>query len=371
MSNNERRTKLGRGRAILFITLAVVVVIFALRFLQVSGREPVASIGSVQQAEGKPVEVIAAAVGDLESWTNLAGTVEGSFQYPIISTNSITVVAVTKREGTPVKAGDVVIRLEKTASNPMLYSYNRSLAIYQDAIADLDRMRNLYQEGAVSKQALDKAELAVEVAKSDLANARGSTDLAATHAGVVTSVLVKEGQMAEAYRPLAWVARTDSVRVSFKAGSRQAMALRAGQKARWESHATGEKVMGHISKLDLAADPQSHLVNGEILFPNPGQKLMPGVLVSFRVLTGERSGVVKIPTDCLREKGGAYSVFVAEPGSNGKMTARLRDVTPGLRTTDEVEILQGLAAGDRVVEFGQALIADGDLLKVVRGREVK
>jgi membrane fusion protein (multidrug efflux system) len=369
MMNEARKTKRGRGRMILWIVVAVVVAVFAIRFWRLSQRETFASIRSVQASDGKPVEIVTAALGDIEVWTTLAGTVEGSFQYPVISTNSIRVIEVVKEEGDRVNAGDVIVRLEKTAPNPMLHSYNRSKALYEDALADARRMRKLYDEGAVSKQALDKAELALRVAKSDLVNARESTNLVASHAGIVTSIDVEEGEMASAHRPLAWVARTDSVKIVFEAGSRQAIALRVGQKAVWHSRGTGDSGEGTISKLDLAADPETHLLEGEAFFPNPGRKLIPGLLVSFRVRTGERRGITKIPVDCLMQVDDHYAVFVVEPGEDGKNYARLRSVETGLRSSDEVEVLSGVAEGERVVEFGKTRIDNGDLVKVIGGGE--
>jgi RND family efflux transporter MFP subunit len=357
----------GRGRTILWIAIAVAVALFALRFWKVSSRESYASISTIQETEGKPVEVAVASSGDLESWTTLAGTVEGSFQYPVVSTNSIAVVDVLKKVGDRVKAGEILIRLQETSPNPLLLSYPRSLAVYQDALADLERMRNLYNDGAISKQALDKTELALEVAKANLADARGSTDLAATHAGVVTSVVIKKGEIASAYAPLMWVARTDSVRVSFEAGSSQASALATGEEAAWGSRTNGGSGKGIVTKLDIAADPESHLVRGEALFANPGRTLIPGVVVSFNVLTGNRRGALKIPTDCLIEHEGAYRVFVVESGEGSALVAKLRPVETGLMTTDEVEITSGLATGDRVVEFGQTLLSDGDRVRIVRG----
>jgi RND family efflux transporter MFP subunit len=364
-------TNRGRGKRILWIAIAVVVVLFALRFLQLSRRESYASIAAIQEEEGKPVEVVTAMTDDLESWTMLAGTVEGSIQYPVVSTNSITVVGVLKKEGDRVKPGDVLIRLETTAPNPMLYSYDRSLAVYQDALADLERMKNLYAEGAVSKQALEKAELALEVAKTDLGNATGSTQLTATHAGVITSVRIKEGEMASAYTPLMWVARTDSVRVSFEAGSRQAMALRRGQKAVWRSVSNGDSGTGVISRVDLAADPRNHLVRGEAVFPNPEGKLMPGVLLSFDVLSAARRDVVTIPTNCLIQHGDAWSVFAVEQADSARFVARMRKVEPGLMTTDRAEIRAGVNAGDRIVLFGQSNLENGDRVKIVRGGEAR
>jgi RND family efflux transporter MFP subunit len=323
---SEKR-KRGRGRAILLIVIIAIVAVFAIRFWQRSRTESYASIRSVQESEGKPVEVVTAVVGDLEVWSTLAGTVEGSVQYPVISTNAIRVIEVVKREGDRVGRGDVIIRLEKTAPNPMLHSYNRSKALYDDAMADVQRMRALYEEGAVSKQALDKAELALEVAKTDLVNARASTNLVATHAGIVTAVKIEEGEMAEAHKPLAWIARTDSVKIVFEAGSRQAMALRVGQRAVWYSRSTGVSGEGYIRELDLAADPETHLLEGEACFPNPDRMLIPGILVSFRVRTG------------------------------------------GLMTSDEVEIISGIADGELVVQFGKTRITDGDIVKIISGGE--
>ena len=367
--SKTHKPKRSRGKVILWVAIIVVVAVFAYRFWRVSRTESFASIRSVQESEGKPVEVVRAEIGDLESWTTLAGTVEGSFQYPVISTNTIRVIEVARREGDRVKAGDVIIRLEKTAPNPMLHSYNRSKAVYEDALADAQRMRKLYDEGAVSKQALDKAELALKVTKSDLANARESTNLVATHAGVVTAVNVEEGEMAQAQSPLAWVARTDSVKIVFEAGSRQAIALSVGQKAEWRSRGTGDSGEGFISTLDLSADPESHLLGGEAVFPNPGGKLIPGLLVSFQVRTGERGGIVKIPVDCLMQMNQHYEVFVIEPDDGGKHYARLRTVEAGLGTTDEVEIVSGVAAGEYVVTFGKTRIDDGDLVKIISGGE--
>jgi membrane fusion protein (multidrug efflux system) len=175
--------------------------------------------------------------------------------------------------------------------------------------------------------------------------------------------------MANAYAPLAWIARTDTVKILFEAGSRQALALAVGQRAVWQTRGTGDSGEGAISKLDLSADPESHLLSGEAVFPNPEGKLIPGLLVSFRVMTGERSGVVKIPVGCLMETREGFSVYVVERGREDANVVRLKRVETGLRTSDEVEITSGIEAGERVVEFGQSRLGDGDRVKIVSGGE--
>ena len=367
MSNGN--TKKGRGRLILIMVLVAFVAAFAIRFAVLGKQDVVANIRSIQESEGIPVEAVLADTGDLEVWNTMAGTVEGIVQYPIVSTNSIQVMDVLRREGDHVNKGDVIVRLEKTSPNPMLLSYARSKALYDDALSDVRRMRVLYEEGAISEQHLEKAEMGLKIAESDLLNARAGTDLAADREGIVTSVTVNPGDMADNGEPVAWVARTDTVIVKFTAGSRQAMVLDKGQRAVWFSSETGERGEGVISRLDLSADPDTRLLAGEAMFANPSDRLLPGLLVSFGVLTGERRGIVKIPVGCLIQNNGDFSVYVVEDDGTGKKSSKLRTVEPGLRTSDEVEILSGLAAGEAVVLFGQTRIEDGSLVKVINDGE--
>jgi len=367
MSNGN--TKKGRGRLTVILILVAVIVAFAIRFAVLGKKDSVASIRSIQQSEGIPVEAVVAETGDLEVWNTMAGTVEGIVQYPVVSTNSIQVMDVLRREGDHVNRGDIIIRLEKTSPNPMLHSYARSKALYDDALSDVRRMRVLYKEGAISAQQLEKAEMGLKIAESDLINARAGTDLVADREGIVTSVTVSPGDMADNGKPVAWVARTDTIIVKFTAGSRQAMVLEKGQRASWFSSETGESGEGVISRLDLSADPETRLLAGEAVFANPSGRLMPGLLVSFRVLTGERRGVVKIPIGSLTQLNGDFSVYVIEDDGTGKKTSKFRMVKPGLRTSDEVEIMNGLDRGESVVLFGQTRIEDGSLVKVISGGE--
>ncbi|MBN2069928.1 MAG: efflux RND transporter periplasmic adaptor subunit [Candidatus Krumholzibacteriota bacterium] len=364
-----KRKKVSYGRYLVIVAFLIIIAAFAYRFNTVSSGTDIESIGSIHQKEGRPVEVVPVETSDIKVWQTIAGTVEGIIQYPIVSTNSIQVMDILKREGDRVRGGDVVIRLEKTAANPMLHSYERSRALYENTLQETRRVRNLFDEGAVSRQTLDQAEMALKIAESDLRDAREGIDLVADHPGVVMSLMVEKGEMAENGKPLAWIARTDSVRVAFEAGSRQAIALSEGQKAVWRDAGSGWSGEGSIGRIDLAADPETHLVSGEALFPNADGKLIPGLLLSFQVLTGDRKGVLTVPTRCVIRDEMGQSVFALVTDDGGKTRVVLRRINTGLGTSDRVEVLSGLSDGEKVVLFGQSMIKDGDLVKVIAGGE--
>lgn len=364
--NESSITRRGRrGRIVAVVAIAAVALVFGLRFKQLGRSEALASVRSVQQAEGIPVETVKAERGELSRWIGLAGTVEGTVQYPVVSSNALRVVAVPVREGERVRAGDVIIRLAHEAPTPMVHSYQKARAAHDNALKEARRLRNLYAEGAVSEQTLDAAETALAVAAADLQDAEHSTALLASDDGVVASILVTEGETVETGEPLAWVARTDTVKVRFAAGSRQALALAVGQLARWTAPDGARSLDGAVHQLDLMADPGTHLLEGEALFANPDGRLVPGLLVSLRVRTAHLEAALIVPGRCLVAAEGRDAVWVVD----GEGKAVLRPVTLGLRTSDSVEIAAGLAAGERVVLHGQSLLSEGVKVKRVGAGE--
>ncbi len=351
----------------LIITAVVVVVIaavFGLRFRQLGQGEAVASIRAVQQAEGVPVQTVPVVAEDLETWITLAGTVEGTTQYSIVSNNSLQVIGIPVREGDRVSKGDVIIRLATGAPSPMYHSLDRARAGYEKALVDVRRLRNLYAEGAVAKAELDAAETSLQMLAADLQDAEGSSALVASAPGVVTSLLVNVGETVDTGEPLAWIADASSVKLVFAAGSAQALALAEGQTARWLLPDGSIGGQGTVSQLDLMADRKTHLLSGEAAFTNPDGRLVPGLLITFEVRVGHQPGVLTLPRECVVDHEGQPAVWVVSEGGQGAI-AELRAVTTGLQDSDRIEITGGLAPGDEAVRHGQTLLSYHALVRRV------
>jgi len=368
MSNTANKGK-GRSRLVIGLIIMAVIVVFAMRFASLGRTETPASIESVQAEMGKPVEVVALDHSDLEIWTTVAGTVEGVVQYAVVSSNALRVAGIPVNEGDAVRTGDVIVRLAHEAPTPMVHSYQKSRASYENTLKDVQRLRSLFAAGAISEQALDQAETQLRVAEADLADAEGSTSLVANQSGVVSRVLIRENETAGAGMPLVWITRTDSVKVVFEAGSQQAITLREGQRAQWTSQATGLKGEGRIERIDLMADPQTHLLEGEALFPNPDGLLVPGLLMSVRVLTDYREEALALPRECVMTDANGSYVYVAEKQTDGSVVARQVAVQTGLVTPDAIEIASGPTDGDQIIRYGQSKISSGDRVHIVKTGE--
>jgi RND family efflux transporter MFP subunit len=360
-ANKSNRT---RNLILTASLVAIVIIAFGMRFQQLGQGTAHASIRSVQDAEGIPVETVKVERGELSQWITLAGTVEGTVQFPIVSNNALRVVGLPFSEGDQVQKGDVIIRLATDAPSPMFHSVDKSRANYENVLVNVKRLRNLYAAGAVSQSELDAAETSLKVLAADLQDAEGSTALIASDDGVITSILVSEGETVSVGKPLAWVADTSDVVVKFTAGSRQALVLAEDQLTIWTAP-DGSEHQGLINKMDLMADPKTHLLAGEASFANPDGILVPGLLVSFKVRTHHRTDTRLLPSGCLIKSNEGDAVWAVD------QTATLTPVKTGLTTPDQVEILDGLQEGQSVVLSGQSLLSDGVLVKVIASEEDK
>jgi len=96
--------------------------------------------------------------------------------------------------------------------------------------------------------------------------------------------------------------------------------------------------------------------------PNVPEVLKGGLFAKGRIVTGSQRSVLQVPRSALASWDTAAkkgTLFVVEGD-----TARLRPVTTGTVTGDQVEILAGLKAGERFVARGGFTLKDGDKVTI-------
>lgn len=102
---------------------------------------------------------------------------------------------------------------------------------------------------------------------------------------------------------------------------------------------------GQINFAATSIDPQLGTQQLRAVFNNDDKKLLPGQFVRVRVITGERSGVFKVPQTAVINNDQGKFVFTV----NEKNEAILKPVTVGNWVGKDWIILAGLQAGDKVV----------------------
>ena len=136
--------------------------------------------------------------------------------------------------------------------------------------------------------------------------------------------------------------------------------LAVGQKAVVSADAYPERTFAAgLATLVPAVVAASGTVTAKFAVPDPPAYLLPEMTVSVEIEVARKAGALTLPLDAVRDLATAPWVLAIRDGR-----ARRVPVGIGVRGATRVEILSGLAAGDRVVPAAEGKIADGDKVRV-------
>ncbi|HEY3416314.1 MAG TPA: hypothetical protein VGM23_05460, partial [Armatimonadota bacterium] len=117
------------------------------------------------------------------------------------------------------------------------------------------------------------------------------------------------------------------------------------------------QVVGTVDKVVPVVDQSTRNFTVRIVVPR-GKDLFSGMFTRGQIVVARHKLVTAVPKDAIVEKGGEHVVFVSENN-----VARRRVVTPGATDGTYIQILSGIAPGEKVVIAGQQNLAEGDPLQ--------
>ena len=276
------------------------------------------------------------------------------------------------REGDTVRPGQTLAVLDSAtlrasadqAQAAALAAQNQQAAAESGATlaaSTLARYRQLEAQKSVSPQEMDEVTRRSEAAAAQLAAARAQVEAAraqasgartmlsyahivAPFAGVVTSRMADPGTMAAPGVPLLQIDRSGPLQLQTTIDESAFSAVRQGMRIPVAVSGVSAPVTGVVAEIVPAADPASHSFTVKIDLPASAQ-LHPGMYGSAALATGAHQAVLA-PSSAIVQRGSlAYAYALDNQG-----IAQLRYVTLGPVHGDRVEVLSGLAAGERVVD---------------------
>jgi RND family efflux transporter MFP subunit len=110
---------------------------------------------------------------------------------------------------------------------------------------------------------------------------------------------------------------------------------------------------GKVIFVDSVVDPNTRTVKVRTEVANPDGRLKPDMFANVQIVTDVNRAAISIPQSAVLNDEGKSIVFVAEGNGNQK-----RQVQAGIKNNDQVEIVDGLNAGDKVVVKGNYLLLE-------------
>ena len=118
---------------------------------------------------------------------------------------------------------------------------------------------------------------------------------------------------------------------------------------------------GEVISVDTRVDPVSRTVTVRAILPNDDSHLRPGMFLTVSMLKDDVEALL-VPEQAIVPERSKQFVFVV--GADDKVERR--EVTTGRRRPGEVEIVEGLRPGERVITEGTQKVRDGSTVIVIR-----
>jgi membrane fusion protein (multidrug efflux system) len=351
-----------RSAALVSAVLATAVALGAWKYSAIRS----ADAASANQSE--PTETVAAAVATARPHQETAtaiGTVLAPRSITLRNEVPGTVHYAALRPGQIVDAGTVLVALDVSVENAELHAQEAQARLAQTSLERLERMT---ARGAASAQELDNARAERDVALAQVARTRAviaRKTIRAPFRARVGMADVHLGQFLETGTQLSTLQGIDgAVHVDFPVAQAVAASMRQGETVRIVAGAGGAELAARIVAVDARVDPATRNAMVRAELPDLALLPAPGSSVRVEVPIGPRSDAVVVPVSALRKGPGGDHVFVLGPGKDGKTRAQLRLVKSGPVIGDEIVIVDGLAAGERVAASGSFKLRDAALVAV-------
>ena len=328
-----------------------------------------------------PVEVgvVTATPGDVGLITELPGRVEASRVAQVRARAAGILQQRVFTEGSDVKAGQVLFRIDPAPYAAAAESARASLAKAQanlaQASAQAERYRPLVAANAISKQDFVNAEAAEKQAQADVAAAKaavrtadinlGYASVTAPISGRIGRALVTEGALVgqgEA-TALAVVQQIDPVYVNFTQSAADVLQLRRAMESGQFKRAGGGQgasvklvlsdgseyaQAGKLLFTDLSVDSTTGQVTLRAEVPNPKGELLPGLYLRGRIEQAQASNAITLPQQAVTRTQQGDTVSVV--GEDGKVSQRTVKISAA--QNNRWVVLDGLKAGEKVMVDG-------------------
>lgn len=319
------------------------------------------------------VTAATAAQTSLPRILSASGAVTAWEEVPVgAETGGLTAVAVLVDEGAWVRQGQPLVRLNDELLQAQLRQQQASVeaarANAEREAGDLARARQLHGQGYLSQASLDlavseerSARAQLDAAEAGLAEIRtrlSQTVIRAPVSGQIIRRSVTRGQIVQPGAELFRMVRDGRLELDAQVPEAELPLVRAGMTATIASAEAGQ-VTGTVRIVTPEVDPQTRLGVARIALAS-GSGLRPGMFARATIDVGAQPALT-IPSAAVVYREGKAGVYVIGDDA----VVRFRPVRTGARSGDDLAVLEGLSAGQRVAVRGAGFLADGDRVSVV------
>lgn len=294
----------------------------------------------------------------LKEVIQITGTIQAEESVDLRAEMSGKVTKVIFKEGTSVKQGDLLVKIN---DEELRAQYNRTVARLKLAEEQEYRQRILLKKEAISQQEYDMVytELQSMKAESELLKAQlAKTEIKAPFSGHLGLRMISVGDYISPTSTITKIVKDDNVKVTFSIPEKYATHMKPNAEIIFSTDGNSAKNKAVVYAMEPSIDENTRTLSIRAIAKNNGS-LISGSFCKVELEMSEIKDAILVPNESLIPILKGKKVFIVK---NGKASEVI--VKTGLRTDRFVQITEGLKAGDTLVTSGIMSIKEGSSLKL-------
>ncbi|MDW5375517.1 efflux RND transporter periplasmic adaptor subunit [Halomonas sp. HP20-15] len=353
-------------RMIVVLALLAVILggIFGWKFLQMQ------KMGE-QMSQAQPPTPVDSVTLDAKAWRpeiKSVGSLRAINGVAVSNEVAGVVSEIAFESGQRVARGDILIKLEDSVDRAALAALEAQARLANETFR---RYSDLLPRNAISQSQYDEAQANYQAARADVAQQQAQLDkktIRAPFDGVVGLRQVDLGEYIAVGTPIVELNMLDPIYVDYSVAEKQLDQVQAGRQVQIHVAAFSERAFdGVIEAVAPTVDESSRTLDVRAKLSNAEHLLRPGMFADVRTLAPDTVSVPTLPRTALAFNTYGDYVFKIVENDQGQTIAQRAQVSIGQLRGDQVEIIEGLEPGDRVVATGQLRLRDGQPIQVKGG----
>ncbi|MDX9859609.1 MAG: efflux RND transporter periplasmic adaptor subunit [Rhodospirillales bacterium] len=320
-----------------------------------------ASGGNAARVSVVPVEVASVQIGEIQDAIEAVGTARARQSIDLVANVTGRMTEILFQAGQEVDRGQPLARLDDAIESANLAE---ARALLGDARAQFERARQLVANRNVSQARVDELEAAYAAARARVQAAERRLDeriVRAPFRGVVGLREIDVGARVEEDTKITRLEDRSLMELQFQVPELFYGQIRTGQQVRARSASLPGKVfLGTVTAIDMRIDEVSRAFRVRAELPNPEGMIPAGLFMVVEIVLASRPSVVLVPEQAIVPEGRSNYVFRVR----GDRVERV-EVQLGQRRVGEVEVVNGLNAGDSIVTAGVQRLRSGSPIRIL------
>lgn len=347
-----------------FISIFIVVIIVAgiaypkVKPLFNNQDESAQSSSSSPSSDLLQVEAVVLGYETIEDRIFSSGSVQANEMVELTAETSGIITNIYFEEGTEVTEGDLLVKINDSElqAQKRRAEFRLSLAEQRE-----ERQRRLLERGGISQDDYDATLNEVNVLRSEvqLIDAQiEKTEIKAPFSGVLGLKFVSVGAYITPNDAIASLQEINPVKIDFSIPERYIARVKTGDMIEFTVQGVDSTFTGNVYAIEPRINTQTRTLQLRALSDNPDFLLFPGAFANIVLILDEIKDALMVPSISIVPELNAQKVFIVNNG-----VVEERQIQTGIRTSEKVQVVNGLEQGDMILTTG--------LLQVRPGMEVE